>query len=307
FDVSEYDNVEGRTYYVDNVNGHSSNDGLSPSRALRRLRDAVRKDDVGTVIIMEGYYNRQEIEAAEINKSISIKGMEGHEVILSVSDDISFNEVVENPNVFLGSRSGTFKVIDRAYKDEYGDVLQYERVDSVEEVSNNRGTWFLDGSDLYVRTIDDREPDSQIRPLVSSSNINFKTDDGFIYLENLTLEGGNPPLSASNITDKGKCFLYAKNVNVKYSRLYFGAEIKGVSLSIFQNCTSSHNPMDGFNYHTANNTRVKAIEINCKGYSNGIGSDIDVENGSSMHGGGNIIRLFGEYFHNQGPNVIDVN
>src|SRR5699024_10082842 len=24
FDVSEYDNVEGRTYYVDNVNGHSS-------------------------------------------------------------------------------------------------------------------------------------------------------------------------------------------------------------------------------------------------------------------------------------------
>src|SRR5699024_3407986 len=86
-----------------------------------------------------------------------------------------------------------------------------------------------------------------------------------------------------------------------------GLELVGGD-AYLQNCVASQNRADGFNYHHGNGRKNRVIEVDCIGRFNGNRlSAIHSDNGSTMHDGGQIIRVNGAYFGNEGPNVADVN
>lgn len=97
--------------------------------------------------------------------------------------------------------------------------------------------------------------------------------------------------------------LYAKDCSFKYAGASNGLTSLG-AIVYLQNCIASRNYDDGFNYHAYEGYAPWAVEINCIGRRNGITSDTD--NGSTIHDGGSVLRLNGEYFLNKGRNVHDV-
>ena len=127
-----------------------------------------------------------------------------------------------------------------------------------------------------------------------------------IYCENISFIGGKSPFSFSKILDVFT-IAYFKNCKFNNSIQNNGLEVTTNGLYILENCESSGNIKDGFNYHGAldstQNTLV--IEINCKGFNNGSNTE-GTNNGSTAHESVNIIRVNGEYYNNQNRNIHDV-
>ena len=71
-----------------------------------------------------------------------------------------------------------------------------------------------------------------------------------------------------------------------------------------KDCVAAKNIDDGFNYKKGAGVTPYSVEIDCIGRDNGLTGDID--NGSTMHEGGRIVRIMGEYMRNVGRNVHDI-
>lgn len=122
------------------------------------------------------------------------------------------------------------------------------------------------------------------------------------YIENLDISGGN------------KCFYATLGLN-EYIYIYkcsFHDCKTGNALTItggnsyLVECEVYNAYLDGFNYHknTTENTIPCAVEINCKAYNIGNSTNHSC-NGSTIHDGGSIIRIGGEYHGCHGGNIAD--
>ena len=127
------------------------------------------------------------------------------------------------------------------------------------------------------------------------------TDNPKVYFENIRFTNS----VKLTVTKSGNKF-YAKDCYFSIGSGGNALSIEGYDYNILQSCVAKHATMDGFNYHIKNGILPKVIEIDCVGFDNGR-NGADQNNGSTMHDGGQIIRIGGEYHNNGGPNVIDVN
>jgi hypothetical protein len=124
------------------------------------------------------------------------------------------------------------------------------------------------------------------------------------YIENITFAGGSKAIQFYAYNSTRRRF-GMKNCNSYYAQGDC-TDVTGNVDCIFENCVSAEGDSDGFNYHWYDPYLFSAIEINCKGFSNGDGSLL-TNNGSTIHDGGIIARFGCEYYDNYGPNVADVN
>jgi hypothetical protein len=125
---------------------------------------------------------------------------------------------------------------------------------------------------------------------------------GTIYMENIDFVGS----SAEGFTignTAGAVVGYFNNCTFRFA-VNNGLASTASATTYFYNCVASKNGDDGFNYHKSTGTVPYSVEINCTGRDNGAAGDID--NGSTMHDGGSIVRIMGEYARNVGRNVHDV-
>jgi hypothetical protein len=76
----------------------------------------------------------------------------------------------------------------------------------------------------------------------------------------------------------------------------------------YRTTTSYSRVLDGLNYHksTAGTTALDVVEIECIAHHNGRQGGT-MNNGSTIHEGGRIIRVSGDYSYNGQRNVHDVN
>lgn len=310
FDVSIYQPT-GAAYYVDVVNGLDTNDGLTRATAFKTIKKAT--DTVAAVVIWvaEGIYNRVDAfanTAVTKSGSIAIKAMPGHNVrIVNCSPQVWVRHAAYT-NLFSSSVANspmtTSAVYDDLYHDENGDMLLYQMVANPQIANTTPGTYFLSGSTVFVHPIDDRIPDSSIIAMKEQMSAQF--NDGTFYFEGISFEGGsNGACHIEKIAAAPKA--YFKNCKFKYSVNDVGSPggltVIGASEVFLQNCEAARNLNDGFNYHVKTGTIANVIEVNCVGRHNGQLQDID--NGSTMHDGGKIVRVLGEYFGNSGSNVGD--
>ena len=222
----------------------------------------------------------------------------GTVIIGAHRDNLTWTKNSTYSNVYQTTATSVNEVVD--FKNT-NDIRILTKQSSLQAVSENIGSFYIDtNNNIYVRTHDDRTPDEKIFPNMISDGVKL-TDNPKIYFENVTFS--NTVRLTATTTNKQ---FYAKNCQFSIGTGNNALSIEGYDYNILQNCTASYGTMDGFNYHVGNGILPKVIEIDCKGYNNGR-NGADQNNGSTMHDGGHILRIGGEYYGNSGPNVIDVN
>lgn len=253
--------------------------------------------------VAEGFYNRNN---GFNNTSLLVDTViKGRNVIISAENTLTYSLSAGQTHTYEASEtSQVFRVFDSKNPDSNGDYVEYTKKTSIAEAEATPGSWYWASNVLYVHTIDNRTPDSDIHSYIAAKQVDATGKN--VYLEGLKIYGGGSSLSTSNglinHTSTNPVYnLYMKDCKVKYSI----NDNKGIFISkshaYIQNVESAKNNSDGFNYHNA----AKAIEIDCVGRDNGYSGAND--NGSSIHEASAIIRINGEYMRNYGPNVIDIN
>jgi hypothetical protein len=300
FDVAErVQSLGGIDYYVDGINGLDTNAGTKIS-PFKNIRTALAKTDVGTIWLKGGQsYNRASINGM-ITKNINIRAYEGVPV-LGWYDSLTYTLSSGQTKTYQANRSAVQRVIDLKFSDGE-DELEYTKKTSVAEVEASAGSWYTDGTILYIHTKDDRQPDSNILPFLSGGNLKIALDVTYVYLEGIKIYGGDNPVQYNSSSTQAEILL--KDCHLKFAGVDNGLEAIGAKLYIAQNCIAARNPMDGFNYHASGTAIPNFIEIDCIGRNNGNVSGSD--NGTTAHDGVKGIRLRGMYYRNNGGNVADV-
>lgn len=144
---------------------------------------------------------------------------------------------------------------------------------------------------------------------------------GRVYLNNANDKGsaclhtsGTAYIENINISGADKCFYATLGMN-EYLYIYkcsFHDCKTGNALTVtggntyLVECEVYNAYLDGFNYHKNNteNSIPCAVEINCKAYNIGNSTNHSC-NGSTIHDGGSIIRIGGEYYSCHGGNIAD--
>ena len=309
FDIRQYI-PSGQTYYVDKERGSSKNTGLTIDSPLQTLSQAYNKSDCNVIMVAQGKYNRGEglFNAYQIKKDLAIIALEGHEVELHAGHPMAEWQLeAEYTGVYSSSRGGSLPyIVDTTEKNEYGAYKKLTKVNTIEEVENTPASYAHIGSTVYVRTHDDRKPNNETLWVMTEFNTIGTLGGSTLYLEGLTVYGGESAVSVMNESTGLRPRIYGKDCDFFYS----GAEdrdavqLQGAYLSIFENCRAGLALKDGFNYHWRNNIAPLSIEINCQGFDNGNDSD-DNDQGSTTHDGGSIIRINGAYFRNSGANIAE--
>jgi hypothetical protein len=300
-DAASYKLTGGKAYYVDVANGLDTNAGTlaAPYKTVKKAHD---QTDVQTIFVRAtGIYVRaNQMNGFPLTKSINIIGYDGTPLI-SNSDALTWALTAGKTYTYQATRSNVGNLADIA-----GGLpgTRYVKKTSIAEVEATPGSYFPDATIVYVRTIDGRAADANILALIAGGGPILTTGDFTTYLENIDVVGGQSTIDV-RCPDAGVGPVLAmKNVRAGYSTVTNVVNVLGAKLVVSQNCEAFHGTADGFNYHIYNGVIPKAIEINCRGYSNGGGTSSD--NGSSAHDGSSIIRVNGQYFGNVHSNVADV-
>lgn len=322
FDASSLD-IERRypatkKYYVDPVNGSSGGDG-SEASPLASITQAIAKENTtpsaeSAVVIYAkpGKYDQTSGLMSGLAKPFSLKAWGVGKVrVLQGRWGNALTWTNVGGGIYSTSLSAVISVFDDRVLNDLGDPSLLVKAASLETMA--AATWFQSGSTLYVRLIDSREPDinvgigRQVSQVLSPGT--FNTD---IYAENIEFLGGAPAAMQIRVASAAtKVTFTSKNCRFAYSGGN-GAELYGVAQAIHQNAVACYNTSDGYNYHSNtsdSSSESVCIEINCKGYRNGVAWSAvqNINNGSTAHDNCVVMRYGTIAFENQGPNIADVN
>lgn len=188
-----------------------------------------------------------------------------------------------------------YAVVDPDRPDGDGDPWLTPR-GSVAEVVAEAGTWTHAAGRVTVHLRAGQSAPARLRVLPTAT-LNGQVDgpDRSVYLEGLDFDGGYRALLVQRarrvvIVDCGFRFGAAEGLSVNQTEeaLVFGA-------------IAEANSGDGLGYATT----AHVLEVDCVGRDNGRdGTNLD--NGSTVHSGGTVVRVGGSYRDNLGPNVADV-
>jgi hypothetical protein len=293
FDVSDYKFV-GKKYYVDIVTGLDTNDGLTALTAFKTIKEARTKVDLVEMHIANGTYNNDDaFQGATMRVGTSMIGT-GDNVKITNAIPATWSKTGGFTNVYESTMDRCSNVTDMSilvYQDQ--DYTTLLEVGSIALVDSTQGSWFWDGvSKMYVHTPDSRVPDSDIVTYKRTHVLRLTTGAGN-YIENVNIEGGYLG-GLNSITNT-----YMKNCTAKYAGAAgcYSTNVVGFD-SFFQNCIASSGQGDGFSHDNQN-----IIEFNCVARNNG---DSASDQGSTCHGGVQVVRFADNLFNNFGPGVTDV-
>lgn len=204
--------------------------------------------------------------------------------------------------------AGTVEIDDISVEEASGDYEELTLQTSIAAVEAHAGSWYADGSKVYVHTAYARTPDSDMRVFVwPTLTRNFMFSGTTLYMEGIAFEGGSSAFYAYCNGYDNHMSIYGNNCTFKYATQENGYSCRGVTTSSLQNCRYSANWKDGASYKVNYDHFGNMLEENCIGVYNGPSANTsDIENGSTVHDGITIVRINGKYYGNKGPNVADV-
>jgi hypothetical protein len=276
--------------------------------------------DVGTIIVSAGtlLFRSSGFPLGTNGKSVTIKSSDVTPFVMSNHDNLVYTPA--GSGAYKSVRSTVLSVWDAQTPDANGDYVRLTERASVAEVQANAGSWYLDvtgasssgvANTLYVKTSDARDLQNvtnagYVRAYLNQAAMVFK-GPVTCYLENCRVEGGSHACNV--LQSSGRPSFYAKDVKFKYS----GSTTAGNGIHVqggktyLQNCLFAMNALDGANYHLNGSVECESVEIDCEGRHNGWGSLTETCNGSTSHDGQEkMFRVGGDYHHNKGPNLVDV-
>jgi hypothetical protein len=308
-----------KTYYVDNVNGNDSNSGLAMDVALKSIATAWGKSDVETIILKPDNYGSANNGNSYFlpDKNIRIISQGGKSIWFQgfCGSERSWTDLTGG--VYLNTSTLVPLIVhDCTVKDEDYNYhySQYTVAGDLATCEATAGSFWKNTvtNAIYIHTIDGREPDRDI--LINSTATGWAlsitqaitTTNRFYHLENIMFIGG---IGCSSTAAAEKITITAKGC--EFSFIGSGTQncfsSLGNTFTYLVDCIAEGGVADGFNYHGSGALNPEAIEVNCVGRNNGIGSGSNINNGSTVHEGVAIVRVNGHYHGNEGPNVADAN
>ena len=306
WDVDDYLPDEGIIRYVDIATGDDGNDGLVWDRALKSLHAALAMS-ASRVLIAAGLYPYgQGWDGITLKNSCSIVGVGGQVILSKHLDAPTWTQLgAPNTHVWWAACGTPYAdgVSDAHNPTAHGDYSPLTERTSIATVEAAAGSWWQDNTNVYVRLVDDREPDGDVRVWRGETGYGGYFTSGTLVMENIEFHGGGRPFYAGHHTQA-----YAKNCKFMYGTYANGFASVGAT-TYLQDCTAAMNWLDGFNYHAqvgGAGVIAQFFESGCIGRDNGLVALTDANNGSTSHDGSHGVRVNCEYMRCQGPVVHDV-
>lgn len=308
FDVAAHKPTGGTRYYVRCTGGDDTDDGLTFATGFASIMAALAKPDVGEVVLEPGVYDRFRAVWGLITLprpvAITVLGG-GRAAILGSDARTSWTPDTTYPNVWRRTRTnlaGIEPVWDAKYVDERGDWLCYGPAKAtVADVSDTPGSWCYDSGQVCVRTIDDREPDADLHVFLDTSCL--IRGPHTIWIQNVDFLGVANVGPICYDSEEVPTW-YGWGCKHKYSQSTGGFRNRG-GVSYMVDCEFARNRGDGATYSQFGGSKPKGFELRCTGRHNGR-TGLGNNQGSTMHDGGSVLRINGEYFENEGPGLEDV-
>jgi hypothetical protein len=275
----------------------------NPRKAFQVANDAA---DTGSHIrILPGVYDRNRIPGTVRPDKDLLVTAEGGEVVFSARYE-ALSWSVYSGTAYQATRSAVLSVWDAAWLDSNGALRPLIAAVDAPTCAATPGTYFANGTTVYVNTFDGRSPDSNVLVMANTYNCNFDGNHRW-YFQGIGLEGGlNAPFAGSSSATIGaNASVILDRCPLRCGETVGCLQIASVPLTILYQCTAYSSRADGFNYHYTSQTG-RAIEIDCRAYSCGLSTTTN-SNGSTIHEDGKILRVNGEYEQTWGPVVADIN
>jgi hypothetical protein len=305
FDVADLRPSGGTSYYVATTGSDTTGDGSegNPWATVSKALTVVTSPSNNTIYVAAGTYLTDAgfFGAASINfgETLSVIGV-GSVVVSGHQNQTWTLNTGSTYETTVGGYTWD-SVWDAAVIDSYGDFERLTSRASIALVDANPGSYYINGTTVYVRTSDSRSliGDTDIRAFNSQPNITV-AGNGTLYLENITFHNHRPNVQSGSAGQFP--VFYAKNATFKY-RNSNGLGASGATY-IVQDTTWARMAEDGINSGDLYRPSY-GIEINTTSRDNGWTAAV-TSNGSSAHDTSQVVRVGGEYARNKGPNVVDV-
>lgn len=299
FDLRTHANISvTKTYYVDKTIGNDAwaGDSYEAGHPLKTIAAAYAKPDVDRIRVRNSYFLKSECLPTSISRSMEIIA-DDENVYLTADMANKLGTWSQVDNYWVSDLAGgefIARVYDRANLNSFGHWSTLTNRASIAEVNANPGSWYLSavGGFLYVRTIDDRQPDGDILCYDSVVGTVYK-DNLKIYYEGINHRHGG---STGNASATGGAKTYYKNCTL------FSVSPRGLNEVILQNCYVYKSGDDGINYDSRNGIVTKSIEIDCEVFDGGASTTNQC---STTHNGCLVVRINGKYHDFTGQQIAD--
>ncbi|VDH16097.1 Uncharacterised protein [Algoriella xinjiangensis] len=315
---ADYDRLT--KYYVDNVNGLDTNNGLMPETAFKTI--AYARDTIGArnIILAKGIWLFNEcfktfIDNNSISEPLIVRCLDGKAEMINGYRGSTYTWSASN-GCYSTSRTNVVNVLDLTNKDENGVYQNLSKVRSIAECQLTANSWFTDGTLIYIHTRDKRVPDTNIILSFDTQNVyTAGLNVPYVYFENIVSYADNiynALLFKNNATNQFKTKVYLKSCGGVNNSRGNGLALDNFKEAILEGCFGANVLRDALNYHTTSLSSgfspSKILEIDCFGYNTGQGSNSETSsNGSTTHEGSTIIRLNSTFNTAKGSVIADVN
>lgn len=310
--------VSPRTFFADimGLSGFAAGDTINVlDRKSNSLKGLVFQDRAG-------FYN------AAITKSINIiAAFPGEPTYVNGISNLAWTATSGQAGVYQAAQN-CVRVIDigPTYSPRTGE--EYVNVGSIAAVKATPGSWYYDGTNTYMQTVDGTAPNPlRHLGLVSSTSfwVTSPTAEVDFYAEGLDILGGqkgNLTLNPSGNRIRSVCynvgFLWAASSGKNAP----GVMVAGAYQSVLQKCYVVGAEDDNIAYHGSDSTsygatsyeQSNAIEIDCVSHSAGFFggalapaiATTPNANATTSHINCKVIRIGGIYYGGGGTPVADV-
>ena len=307
--IEKLKNSGGSTIYVD-CNNANTGDGTEANPYNNFKTALTNSNNNDTIIVKKGLYYRQNLNntSSQDWKNVNVICDEG--TLFTTGEALTWTQNSTYNNVYQSNRTNVANVIDLRNW-ERGILSQLEKKSTLQACSQKVGSYYTDNTIIYVNL---GEPVNNNNILCSIKlgyrpfNMIASSQNLHLYFKNATFIAGRDGIIRVSRSDSYTMEFIAENCKFLFSPVTSidGVEFLG-SKSILINCEASYNGKDGFNYHAQESNPCYAIELNCTGQANGlIDTDNHSYNGSTVHDGGQIVRVNCNYFDNNGGNITDI-
>lgn len=272
----------------------------SPYRTITKAISVMSQ--ATTVYVTAGTYDHnkhfQGATTPIVNYDCEFIATGGRVVCTTSQQNLTWTPNGTYPNVYQATRSAVYEVIDEdsseVNEDGLGEHLTLQT--SIADVDANPGSWYASGGVVYVRTGDSRAPDANLHVTLNVNMVAISGAARVVYIENFDFKGGAVGCVKTTACSR----LVLNGCTLRYAQTN-GLDSDATTEVYCFDTTADENELDGFNYTTT----TRALEVGCTARGNGHDGG-SINNGSSMHSGGTIVRVNGSYTRNSGINVADV-
>lgn len=295
--------TEGTARYVAIDGDDDLNNGQSALAPYATFAKAYA-DNPDTIYVEAGDYlgsQHMMIEAAVPNRSIAFVATGGRARMISG----------ERPTWSLSSgavysatvAASAYLVVDESATSDENAETVYEEGASA---ALSAGQFWLDGTTMYVRCFDDREPDADILVMTAEGTMNAIGHHQNYYFRDFDFWGHERPLVMEPTPERTDGQLVCDNSSMKYGSTGDGLYALRFGFAALRDTVINHNYKDGANY-TGVAGALRVLEVDCEMHYNGFRNTdaMNINNGSTLHQASDGVRIGGRYTHNQGGNVTD--